>query len=36
MPGRLTAWKGQEVFIEALILLIKNLDMSLFMQLFWK
>ena len=35
MPGRLTAWKGQETFIEALNLVNKELGMNLFMLLFW-
>ena len=37
MPGRLTAWKGQEVFIEALNLVNKEFRyINLFMLLFWE
>ena len=35
MPGRFTSWKGQEVFIEALILLTKKWAVNLFMLLYW-
>ena len=31
MPGRLTAWKGQEVFIEALKLVNKELGYEVFL-----
>ena len=35
LPGRLTPWKGQELFIEAVNLVqILNLAMKLFMQLY--
>ena len=31
MPGRLTSWKGQEIFIEALNLVNKNLGYQVFL-----
>ena len=35
MPGRLTSWKGQEIFIEAISIVNKELGHENFMELFW-